>query len=148
MTKFVLLAIFLIGILSGWQKNILTPESQLETVPFAGQMNLIPLGVFPVYSQNPNEIPSFVVHYKIRGKNVFVECVLTGISFRESDQSKQKVGKLLVWIDGMRTKEVTSAAFIMKGLSPGDHKVKLEVVNLNNIPYGLTKEFLVNIPKE
>ena len=36
---------------------------------------------------------------------------------------------------------------LLKVFSPGSHKVKLEVVNLNNESYGLSKEFMVNIPK-
>ncbi|MCM2533520.1 hypothetical protein NDK43_15410 [Neobacillus pocheonensis] len=54
---------------------------------------------------------------------------------------------MVVYIDGLRTQEATSAAFIIKGLSPGNHKIKLEVVKLNNEPYGLMKELLVNIPR-
>jgi hypothetical protein len=87
------------------------------------------------------------VQYETKGNNVFVECILTGISFRESDKSKQKIGKMVVWIDGRKKQEVTSAAFIVKGLSPGNHKLKLEVVQLNNESYGIMKEFLVNIPR-
>jgi hypothetical protein len=78
---------------------------------------------------------------------VFVECVLSGISCRQSEQNDRKVGKLVIWLDGKRTKEVNSAAFIIKGLPPGEHSVKLEVVDLKNVPYGVTQEFLVNIPK-
>ena len=101
----------------------------------------------PVNHENSSKMPSFIVQHQVKGNNIFVECILTGISFRESDQTRQKIGKLIVSIDGKKSQEVVSAAFIMKNLSPGEHKVKLEVVNLNNEPYGLMKEFLVNIPR-
>jgi hypothetical protein len=94
-----------------------------------------------------NETPSLFVHYQIKGNNLFVDCVLTGISFRETDYSKEKVGKMIVWVDGKKLQEVSAAAFIIKGLPPGEHKLKLEVVKLTNEPYGLMKEFMVNIPK-
>jgi hypothetical protein len=101
----------------------------------------------PNYNTASQEIPSFLVHHQTRGNDVFVECILTGISFRQNDHSKEKVGKVLVSIDGKKKQEVTTAAFIIKGISPGNHKLKLEVVNLKNEPYGLEKEFLVDIPK-
>ncbi len=101
----------------------------------------------PVNQKNPSKMPSFTVQHQVKGNNIYVECILTGISFRQSDQTRQKIGKLIVSIDGKKSQEVVSAAFILKNLSPGEHKVKLEVVNLNNESYGLMKEFLVNIPR-
>jgi hypothetical protein len=123
--KLTILSIFLVSILSGFQAS----------------------NVSPVFSGNSDKTPSFFVQSKTNGKDVFVECILTGISFRQSDQNGQKVGKLVIWVDGKRTKEVNAAAFIIKGLPPGEHAVKLEVVDLHNKSYGLTNEFLVNIPK-
>jgi hypothetical protein len=123
--KFIILSIFLLGILSGFQKS--------AVLPLAGE-----------YSE---KTPSLSVQSRTKGNNVFVECVLSGISFRQSEQNDRKVGKLIIWLDGKRTKEVNSAAFIIKGLPPGEHRIKLEVVDLKNEPYGVTKEFLVNIPK-
>jgi hypothetical protein len=120
-----ILSIFLVGILSGFQKSTVLP-------------------MVSVYSE---KTPSLSVQSRTKGNNVFVECILSGISFRQSDQHDRKVGKLVIWLDGKRTKEVNTAAFIIKGLPPGEHRVKLEVVDLKNVPYGITKEFLVNIPK-
>lgn len=99
------------------------------------------------FQQNENQKPSLFVQSNIKGNNVFVECILSGISFRESEQKDKKVGKLVIWLDGKKSREVNSAAFIIKDLPPGEHMIKLEVVNLKNVPYGVTKEFLVNIPK-
>lgn len=93
------------------------------------------------------EIPSLYVHHQIKGQEVLINCIVTGISFRESDHSKVKIGKMVVSIDGQKHTEVQAAAFIIKGFTPGSHTVKLEVVSLNNAPYGLAKEFKVNIPR-
>jgi FlaG/FlaF family flagellin (archaellin) len=120
-----ILSIILVGILSGFQKS----------------------AVLPLVGEYSESTPSLSVQSRTKGNNVFVECVLSGISFRQSEQNDRKVGKLVIWLDGKRTKEVNSAAFIIKGLPPGEHSVKLEVVDLKNVPYGVTKEFLVNIPK-
>ncbi|MEH7255489.1 hypothetical protein V7111_25605 [Neobacillus niacini] len=110
-------------------------------------LSILMLGIMSGFNQNDNQPASLLVQSKIKDNNVFVECILSGISFRESEQKNQKVGKLVIWLDGKKTREVNTAAFIIKGLSPGNHQVKLEVVDLKNVPYGLTKEFLVNIPK-
>ncbi|MFB3164172.1 hypothetical protein ABLO26_22715 [Neobacillus sp. 179-J 1A1 HS] len=123
--KLTILSIFLVGILSGFQKS----------------------DVLSKVSDYSEKSPSLYVQTKTKGNNVFVECILTGVSFRQSDQQDRKVGKLVIWLDGKKTKEVNSAAFIIKGLPPGEHTVKLEVVDLKNVPYGVTQEFLVNIPK-
>ncbi|MFS0778762.1 hypothetical protein ABC255_22485 [Neobacillus sp. 3P2-tot-E-2] len=120
-----LLSIFFVGILSGFQEST----------------------VLAKVSEYSEKTPSLHVQSRTKGNNVFVECVLSGISFRQSEQNDRKVGKLVIWLDGKRTKEVNTAAFIIKGLPPGEHSVKLEVVDLKNVPYGVTQEFLVNIPK-
>lgn len=110
--------ILLIGLLSGF--NTVSPEA---------------------------EIPSLFVQHQIKGETVLINCIVTGISFRESDLSKKKLGKLVISIDGKKKSEVNAAAFIIKGLTPGSHTVKVEVVDLNNTPYGMEKEFMVNITR-
>ncbi|MFP7296011.1 hypothetical protein [Neobacillus niacini] len=103
--------------------------------------------VSPLYGEILEKTPSFFVQSNTKGKDVFVECILSGISFRQSDKKGQKTGKLLIWIDGKKTREVNAAAFIIKDLSPGKHEIKLEVIDLENKSYGLTNKFLVNIPR-
>jgi len=98
----------------------------------------------------PHQSPtsSFIVKHVQKKDNVLVECIVSGVSFRESDSSKQAVGKILISVDGKKWSEADSAAFIIKGLLPGKHHVKLEVVDLQNKPYGLSKDFVVNIPNK
>ncbi|MGG3466547.1 hypothetical protein ABES02_03230 [Neobacillus pocheonensis] len=108
---------------------------------------LIMLMIIFICGFTSKEFPTFSVQHHINGNQVMVECVVTGISFRELDHKKDKVGKLVLWVDGEKNQEVKTAAFIIKDLSPGSHKLKLEVVKLNNEPYGLAEEFVVNIPK-
>ncbi|MFF2445969.1 hypothetical protein ACFVSW_02620 [Neobacillus sp. NPDC058068] len=140
------LIILLMGITMGCQKDLPKPETKPKIV-IMELTNRKQFETLPVYNQNTNEIPSLIVNHETRGSQVMIECIVTGISFRETDRSKDKVGKMVVWIDGKRASEASAAAFIIKGLSPGSHKLKIEVVKLNNEPYGLTKEFMVNIPK-
>jgi hypothetical protein len=134
------------GVLSGFQKNLSTTEIEQNN----GAVDLTSLnqtGSFPIDNPNSKDIPSLIVKHEIKRNLVLIECIVTGISFRETDKSKQKIGKIVVWIDGKKHTEATSAALIIKGLKPGSHKVILEIVNLNNEPYGLANEFMVNIPK-
>ncbi|WHY79218.1 hypothetical protein QNH20_08825 [Neobacillus sp. WH10] len=144
--QFNILLFLLAGIISGCQKDLPKHETKLKIVSM-DKLSYFHSEIVPVYKQSLKEIPSLFVHHEIKGKQILVECIINGVSFRESDHSKQKIGKMIVWVDGKKNSEVTSAAFIIKGLSPGVHKLKLEVVKLNNEPYGLTKEFIVNIPR-
>lgn len=102
----------------------------------------------PMAGNNDEGIPALFVQYESKGNNVFVECIVTGVTFREKDHSNRKIGKMIVWVDGKKKKEVSAAAFIIKDLATGNHKLKLEVVDLHNKSFGLTKEFMVNIPNK
>ncbi|PLS06433.1 hypothetical protein [Neobacillus cucumis] len=132
--------IFFILLASGCQREITKPEIKPKFI------NIYQSSV-SVFHQDDNEIPSLFVKHEIKGNQIYIECLVTGISFRNRERSKQKIGKMQVWVDGKKSREITSAAFIIKGLSPGKHKLKLEIVKLNNEPYGLSKEIMVNIPR-
>lgn len=138
----------IIGILAGCQNDLsnlknasmvtgMIHKNNLEA-PFVEVYN-------PITKENP--FPALFVQHKTKGNHVLVECIVSGITFRKGDDTNQKVGKMIVWIDGQRNIEVDSAAFIIKNLKPGSHLIKLELVGLNNVPYGLEKEFMVNITK-
>ena len=144
--RFFILLFMLTGIVCGCQKDLPKPETKPKIVSME-QSSMFQAEIVPVYNQNSKEIPSLFVQHEIKGNQVLVECIVNGVSFRESDHSKQKIGKMILSVDGIKNSEVSSAAFIIKGLTPGSHKLKLEVVKLNNEPYGLAKEFLVNIPR-
>jgi hypothetical protein len=138
MNVFSLFSVFFIfSILSGCQKAPI----------FLGHHN-IAAAKGPMASNKDEGKPALFVQYESKGNNVFVECIVTGVTFREKDQSIKKTGKMIVWVDGKKNKEVSTAAFIIKNLAAGNHKLKLEVVDLHNKTYGLTKEFMVNIPNK
>lgn len=137
----------LLGIISGCQKDMQVQESK-PLVKSIFKTNFMEATYVKAKHFRNEGTPSLFVHYETRGTNLFVECIVNGISFREKDQSKQKVGKMIVWIDGKKSQEISSAAFVIKQLPSGNHRFKLEVVNLQNVPYGISKEFMVNIPKK
>ncbi|MCL6571622.1 MAG: hypothetical protein K6T88_08045, partial [Bacillus sp. (in: Bacteria)] len=132
---YLILTILLTGVLTGFQRSFSTIETE-QKIGTMGQSKLNLTGLFRINNQNSKEIPLLEVKHEIKGNLVLIECIVTGISFREFDNSKQKIGKIVVWIDGKKNTEAASAAFIIKGLKPGSHKVMVEMVNLNDEPYG------------
>lgn len=129
----------------GYQGEVQKSETKLGMAPFKANF----LGgqkVLAAQLQKADSSSSLSVQYQTRNQNVFVECVVTGVSFRDSDRSTQKIGKIIIWMDGKRQQEATGAAFIVKNVPPGDHHLKIEVVSLDNKPYGMSKEFTVHIP--
>ncbi|MGG0717777.1 hypothetical protein ABE096_09310 [Robertmurraya massiliosenegalensis] len=125
--------------LVGCQKDMPEPEVRFTVIPMSTVNTAHDM---PVTIDQNNE--PFNVQHHIRGNSVFVECMIQDISFR--DDSDQKQGKIILYIDGEKKEEITAAAFIIKGLERGTHQVKLEVVKPNNEPYHLEKEFTVSIP--
>ena len=141
----VIYAVAILCILSGCQRDMPKPETKPKNLSLVN-INLPSANTVMASSSRNEAIPSLFVQYETKGNNVFVECIVTGVTFRENNQSNRKVGKMIVWVDGKKSHEVTAAAFIIKDLAYGNHKLKLEVVDLHNKSYGLSKEFMVNIP--
>jgi len=137
---------FLPLLAAGCERNLTKPEIKPNLIPIEQTMS-VNRGLVPAFNPYRNEIPALFVSYETKGKQVFVECQVTGISFRNAGNDRQKAGKMVVWVDGIRSSEVRSAAFIIKNLSPGKHRLRLEVVSLQNEPYGLSKQMMVIIPK-
>jgi hypothetical protein len=84
--------------------------------------------------------PSFFIQHHVKEKKVFVECLLSDISFTNRNTS------LIVSVDGKEKKVVTTAAFIIKGLSSGTHQIDLQVVENNQKRDDMKKNFEVSIP--
>jgi hypothetical protein len=142
-----MIPLLLFGIFSSFQPELPDPNIKHKIFPIEN-LSFMHKKVVSASMQAPTETPSLLVHYHTKGDNLLVECIVTGISFREQDQSQQKIGKMIVWLDGKKKQDVSAAAFIMKGLSNGNHQLKVELVNLQNKPYGLSKEFNINIHKD
>ncbi|SFA75904.1 MULTISPECIES: hypothetical protein [unclassified Bacillus (in: firmicutes)] len=128
---------------AGCQKDIPKPENKIQIVTVNsnqfGEEESIPV------NNSPQQQDPFYVQSQINGKNVYIECIVRGVTFRNDPQSQGKAGKIIVTIDGKRNQEVRAAAFIIKGLSSGKHRIKLDIVKLNGEPYSLSKEFTISI---
>ncbi|PLR84088.1 hypothetical protein CVD25_12780 [Bacillus canaveralius] len=138
-----LVLLFVLVCLTGCQSELLAPETgttvRAESLPAVISENST---VF-AFKQAENE--TFSVQHHVKGNNVFVECFVTGISFRAPHETGKEQGKIVVYVDGEKREEVTAAAFIIKDLSPGTHRIKMELVNPYNQPYQLKNEIHVTI---
>jgi hypothetical protein len=89
---------------------------------------------------------SFQVKYFVKRDDVFIECYIPNFSFRDLDQDGKQTGKMHVYVDGKKVKEFSSAAFSIKDLQSGNHRITLEVVGFNGQKTSFKKELIVTIP--
>jgi len=125
--------------LMGFQNNM-ENSAQLDILPV---IDLSPMEDVPVTAKNEEKNDPFFVKHKVNGKEVFIECIVQGVTFRDNGANK---GKILLYVDGVKKEEISSAAFIVRGLPSGTHQLKLEVVQADDSQLQMTKEFYVTIP--
>jgi hypothetical protein len=129
--------VFLIGLLlNACHKDIPDPEVKREVsiVPMhtvRAENDVVVLGM--------KSEQSFSVQHHVKENNVYVECFIPDISFTNRNTS------LIVSVDGKQKKVVTTAAFIIKGLSKGSHQIQLQVVEKNQRREDMKKNFEVLI---
>lgn len=82
------------------------------------------------------------IQHFVDGKHVKVECFVPTVSFNKTDKNSAKIN---VYIDGEFYNEYDTAAFIIKNLGVGSHKMKVEVVGLNDQTSHVSKSFEVKI---
>ncbi|MFJ8244100.1 hypothetical protein [Peribacillus asahii] len=85
----------------------------------------------------------FFVKTIVKEDNVYVECYVRGYSF--SQTNSKKLATVTVSIDGKKHSERTTAAFVVRDVPNGKHRMKLEVLNEDGEKTGLTKEVEVHI---
>jgi hypothetical protein len=125
--------------LMGFQNNM-ENSAQLDILPV---IDLSPMEDVPVTAKSKEKNDPFFVKHKVNGKEVFIECIVQGITFRDNGANK---GKIHLYVDGVKKEEISAAAFIVRGLPSGTHQIKLEVVQADDSQLQMTKEFYVTIP--
>lgn len=121
-------------------KDIPEPETNSILAPVKGLEIRESIPVTTAMAKGPQD---FFVKHVVEGNDVFIECIVDGITFREGRQGVK--GKFIVYVDGEKTEEINRAAFKIKGLSQGKHHIKLEVVSSDPALYFLTKEFIIQV---
>ncbi|MEH7383915.1 hypothetical protein V7147_00680 [Bacillus sp. JJ1521] len=101
------------------------------------------------YFSETNELEidrNIQVEHHVRGSDVYLECIIPNFIFKQSGgQKKDGEGHLNVIIDGKRTEKISTAAFIIKGLSRGEHSLKIQVVHNDLTKYPLEHTIQVQI---
>ena len=131
----------LLFITMGCKKDIPKPETNIDVYPI---INTDLRKEIPASSMMLAQSDPFFVKYQVKGKEVLIECIVQGITFRETNANNK--GKIVVYVDGKKKDEVSSAAFIIKGLPSGTHHLKLQAVKTKDSSYNLQKEFYITIP--
>lgn len=121
---------------AGCGKDLPEPEAKASETGGMAAKNISAAGV------GEDENPLFV-KYTLHGSDLYIDCIVTGISFREG--AGEQHGKILLYADGKKVREVHAASFSVKGLASGTHKIKVKVVS-KGWPAGEEKEFTVKIP--
>lgn len=91
--------------------------------------------------QNSDE--DFRVKTFVKGNSVYVECYLKNYGFSESNP--EQLATVSVFIDNQKKVDMKTAAFIVKDVPNGMHKIKLEILNGVGEKTGLQKEIEVHI---
>jgi hypothetical protein len=115
------------------------PEPETKMVVSAAQIPIV-TGVVS------NKGDPFLVKAFVKGNDVFVECVISNFSFHKQDKVGTRTGKLLVYVDGKKFDEFHTAAFIIRELSRGNHRITLQIINNNGQITSLKKDLIISIP--
>ncbi len=125
--------LFMICMLLAACKNDIPPEPEVNKFVH-GQEAAIQTSGFVIEA-----VDSFTVKHQVKGNDAYFECIVKGASFRNDG------AKIILYVDGKRVKEIDHAAFIVKGLNKGTHKIKLELIGPNQQGIMGEKEIDINI---
>ena len=129
MKKMTILSLCLLFIMTGCKEKIPEPESLMFTKKVEAAQNH----------------KSLSIKHIVQGNQVFIECVVPGVTFSSSNKDAKK-GKIRVTSNSGRLyKEYHTAAFVVKGLPKGRHILNVEIVGLNNKSLGMKKQLYVTI---
>lgn len=118
-------------------------------------MTMDTVEIFPVPSANdsltvmevsalPQPEKTMTVRNEVKGKNVYVECVISGFTFTDPNKEKGD-GYIELFLNGKKVDEIYTAAFVMKGLPSGKHTIELVVVDTKGQKTGMSNTFDVTI---
>lgn len=122
--KKMMVCLFLFVLLTGCRHKLPEPESLIAEASD--------------HSKSPKIMD---IRYVVEGRNVKVECIIAGVSFVNGKEQ----GKVLLYVDGQQYGEYDTAAFVVKNLAPGTHRLKIDVVKQNNKSFGINHQFMVTI---
>ncbi|OZM58479.1 hypothetical protein CIB95_02615 [Lottiidibacillus patelloidae] len=97
-----------------------------------------------------NEKRSLSIKHEVKGHDVYIECYVPNFHFSKENvgkRNKDGEGHIHLYLNGEKITKIYKAAFIVKGLPSGKHKLKIEIAHNNHTPYDkLYEELEVKIP--
>ncbi|WP_051475546.1 hypothetical protein [Bacillus sp. J37] len=142
MNRFVLIFACLLCILSGCVEDKPRPEGSMSVVP----LDIVEASESAIEVSSLKQPIDIVVNHHVRGQNIYVECYIPSFTFKEKGGANVNgEGHIQVYVDGKRVDEISTAAFIIKGLEKGKHHLMIEVVHNDSSDYQLKKSWNVNI---
>ncbi|MGE7594996.1 hypothetical protein ACQKMY_17675 [Peribacillus frigoritolerans] len=136
--KKLILALTVLMAATGCGKKI--PEPENSGVAIQGVSTL---EAATTVSSIQNSDEDFRVKTFVKGNSVYVECYLKNYGFSESNP--EQLATVSVFIDNQKKVDMKTAAFIVKDVPNGMHKIKLEILNGSGEKTGLQKELEVHI---
>lgn len=103
---------------------------------------LMPIPSTEVLSAMTQVRDDFQVGFSTKGTSVFVDCYTREYSF--TPNSEKPLASVLVYVDGAKVDEMRTAAFIVKDLPQGKHRIKIKLIDEQK-QTTYTKEFSVHI---
>jgi uncharacterized lipoprotein YajG len=122
------------------------PETTVKVVPITAVHQQEPAVMEVMSKQNQQEIH---IQYQVKGHDVYIECYIPHFSFQKNKRKNVNgEGHLHLYLNGKMVDEITTAAFILKGLPAGKHTLKVEMVHNDSTTYHISKEVEVSIPNK
>ncbi|WP_142385601.1 hypothetical protein [Metabacillus schmidteae] len=142
MSRFILFFLCFVLVLSGCVEDKPRPEGNASVVP----LQILDTSQSAIEAVSLKQSEKLVVHHHVSGQNIYVECFIPSFTFKEKGGSKvDGEGHIIVYVDGERVDEISTAAFILKGLKQGKHQLAVEVVHNDSTRYNLEKSWEVYI---
>jgi len=80
------------------------------------------------------------------GKDVYVECIIPNFIFRNPGKGLNSPrGFIELYVDNLKIDEISTAAFIIKDLEPGEHTIRIEAKETKGGKSIVVEEFQINI---
>lgn len=89
-----------------------------------------------------------IVKYDVKEKDIYVECFVKDFTFSKERAGLLKQdgeGHVQLFINGNKVDSIYTSSFIIKELPVGTYTIRIELVHNDYTPYGISKEFEVNL---
>lgn len=112
----------------------------------AGQVPMARMVEKPMFNgQKVSANENLKIMHLVKGNNVYIECIVPGMSFVSDKGTENKEGYIQLYINGKKLMKYQRAAFVIKDLPKGNHDIKLEFIYRHNQSSRVAKEFSVHI---